>query len=310
MRTAAATVPVARFARRSPVPRRSPYLFLAPYLLVTAAFFLYPLLRAVELSFYQTAGPHARLWNGLENFTFIFGDPDFRHALLNTTVFAIISTALMLPTSLGLALLLNTGNARVKGFFRLVFFLPNVVAQTFVGIIFFVMFTPRYGLVNKLLQDLFEWGLATRWLENPSLVMPAIVLANAWLYTGLNMVYFLAALQNVDVTLVDAARIDGAGRWNVFRHVTLPAIKPVAVFVLVMCTIGSYQLFELPYALMRGTASPHGPANSGLFIVSYLYDAAYNVGDLGLAAAVGWVLALVILVISLVQLRLTGAAED
>jgi ABC-type sugar transport system permease subunit len=309
MTTVAATLP-SRFARRSPVPRRSPYLFLAPYVLLTAAFFIYPLLRAVELSFYQTAGPHARVWQGFGNFIFIFRDPDFLHALLNTTIFAVISTALMLPTSLGLALLLNTGNARLKAFFRLVFFMPNVVAQTFVGIIFFVMFTPRYGLVNKFLQDVFEWGLETRWLENPSLVMPAIVLANAWLYTGLNMVYFLAALQNVDSTLVDAARIDGAGRWAVFRHVTLPAIKPVAIFVLVMCTIGSYQLFELPYGLMRGTASPHGPANSGLFIVSYLYDAAYNVGDLGLAAAVGWVLALVILAISLVQLRLTGAADE
>jgi ABC-type sugar transport system permease subunit len=90
----------------------------------------------------------------------------------------------------------------------------------------------------------------------------------------------------------------------------LPAIKPVAVFVLVISTIGSYQLFELPYALMRGTASPHGPANSGLFMVGYLYDAAYNVGDLGLASAVGWVLALIILAISLVELRLTGSTAD
>jgi ABC-type sugar transport system permease subunit len=96
----------------------------------------------------------------------------------------------------------------------------------------------------------------------------------------------------------------------VFRHVTLPAIKPVAVFVLVISTIGSYQLFELPYALMRGTASPHGPANSALYLVTYLYDAAYVVNDLGLASAVGWVLALIILAISLVQLRLTGATAD
>jgi ABC-type sugar transport system permease subunit len=308
--SSAATASHPRFARRSPVPRRSPFLFLSPYLLLTAAFFLYPLLRAVELAFYQTAGPHARVWVGIDNFVFIFGDPDFRRALVNTTLFALVSVATMLPASLGLALLLNAGHDRLKGFFRLAFFLPNVVAQTFVGIIFFVMFTPRYGLVNRFLEDVFEWGLEARWLENPSLVLPAIVLANAWLYTGLNMVYFLAALQNVDPTLVDAAKIDGAGRWNVFRHVTLPAIKPVAVFVLVISTIGSYQLFELPYALMRGTASPHGPANSALYLVTYLYDAAYVVNDLGLASAVGWVLALIILAVSLVQLRLTGATAD
>jgi ABC-type sugar transport system permease subunit len=307
--TTAAAAP-ARFARRSPVPRRSPYLFLAPYFVLTVAFFFYPLFRAAELAFYQTAGPRARVWVGLGNFTFIFGDPDFRRALWNTTIFALVSTVTMLPTSLGLALLLNAERDRLKGVFRLVFFLPNVVAQTFVGIIFFVLFTPRYGLFNKFLQDVFEWGLETRWLENAGLVMPAIVLANAWLYTGLNMIYFLAALQNVDGTLVDAARIDGAGRWDVFRNVTLPAIKPVVVFVLVMCTIGSYQLFELPYALMRGTASPNGPRNSALFVVGYLYDAGYNVGDLGLAAAVGWVLALVILTVSLIQLRLTGSTND
>lgn len=309
MIAAGATLP-SRFTRRSPMPRRSPYLFLAPYLVLTAAFFIYPFLRAIELSFYQTAGPHARVWKGLENFTFILGDPDFHHALLNTTIFALVSTATMVPTSLGLALLLNAGNDRLKGFFRLAFFLPNVVAQTFVGIIFFVMFTPRYGLVNRFMQDVFEWGLETRWLENPAFVMPAIVLANAWLYTGLNMIYFLAALQNVDRSQVDAARIDGAGRWDLFRHVTLPAIKPVAVFVLVISTIGSYQIFELPFALMRGTASPNGPANSALFKVGYLYDAAYNVGDLGLASAVGWILALVILAISLVELRATGSTAD
>jgi ABC-type sugar transport system permease subunit len=140
--------------------------------------------------------------------------------------------------------------------------------------------------------------------------MPAIIITNLWLYAGFNMVYFLAALQNVDQNLVEAARIDGAGCWRVFRHVTLPAIKPVAIFVLLISTIGSFQLFELPYALMRSTTSPYGPNNSALFIVGYLYDAAYSIGDLGLASAVGWVLALIMLTVSLIQLKLTGAAND
>lgn len=296
--------------RRSPTPRWSPYLFLLPYFAVTLAFFAYPFLHAVELAFFQTAGPHARAWVGLGNFTYILSDPDFRTAVANTVVFAVAGTAVMVPTSLVLALILHSSKGRMRPFFRLVFFSPSVVGQIFVGIIFAVILAPDYGLLNRFLQALVGWGLETRWLENAQAVMPAIILTNLWLYAGFNMVYFLAALSAIDPNLVEAARIDGAGPWTVFRHVTLPAIRPVAVFVLLVSTIGSFQLFELPYALMRSTTSPYGPDNSALFIVGYLYEAAYSIGDLGLASAVGWVLALIMLTVSLVQLRLTGASND
>lgn len=294
----------------SPAQRWTPYLFVAPYIAVTLAFFAYPFAHAIELAFYQTAGPNARVWVGLGNFRYILSDPDFRTALYNTAVFSVAGTAIMLPTSLGLALVLNSGRGRMKTLFRLCFFSPSVVGQIFVGIIFAVVLAPDYGLLNRFLQSLVGWGLETRWLENTVTVMPAIIITNLWLYAGFNMVYFLAALQNVDQNLVEAARIDGAGRWRVFRHVTLPAIRPVAIFVLLISTIGSFQLFELPYALMRSTTSPNGPNNSALFIVGYLYDAAYSIGDLGLASAVGWVLALIILTVSLIQLKLTGASSD
>lgn len=305
-----AAVQNAPVRNRPPVRRRTPWLFLSPYLLLTAVFFAYPFFHAIELAFYQTAGPRAKVWVGLDNFRFIFSDPDFGKALSNTCLFAVVGTAVMIPASLGLALLLNASKDRVKGFFRLVFFSPNAVSPIFVGIIFTLVLAPHYGLFNRFLQALIGWGIDQRWLENPASVLPAVVIANTWLYTGFNMVYFLAALQNVDQSLVEAARIDGAGRWAVFRHVTLPSIKPVLVFVLLMCTIGSLQLFELPYALMRSSNMPAGPANSALYIVSYLYDAAYNVGDLGLASAVGWVLALIMLTVSLIQLRLTGTGTE
>lgn len=296
--------------RRSPTPRLAPYLFVAPYVIVTLAFFVYPLFHAVELAFYQTAGPRAKAFVGLDNFSFLFGDPDFHIALWNTVIFFFFGTIVILPMSLGLALLLNAGKDRMKGWFRLIFFSPNVVGPIFVGLIFILMFSPRRGVINRFLENLIGWGLETRWLENPAMVMPALVITNTWLYAGFNMIYFLAALQSVDQSLVEAARIDGAGKWGVFRNVTLPAIKPVLIFVLIMCTIGSFQLFELPYALMRAGQSPNGPANSAFFIVSYLYDAAYNVGDLGLASSVGWVLACIIFIVSLVQLKLTGATKE
>lgn len=283
--------------------RWAPYLFLLPYFLVTLVFFLYPLLYATVLAFFQTSGPSRRAFVGLDNFVFVLGDPDFRKALLNTTIFTICSIGVQLPLSLGLALLLNARNDRLKGFFRLAIFAPNLVGQVFVGILFSMLFTPRYGLFNRFIHALVGFGLEQRWLADPSLVMPAIVIASLWMYVGFNMIYFLAALQNVDQSLVEAARIDGAGPMGIFWNVTLPAIAPVATFVVVTSTIGSFQLFELPYTLLQG----FGPNNSGLTVVGYLYNHAFESGDLGTAAAVGWLLTFIILMVSLVQIRISGA---
>lgn len=287
-------------------PRYWPYLFLMPYLVVTVVFFLYPLGYATVLAFFQTAGPSRRVFVGLENFTFVLTDPDFHRALINTLIFAVASIGLQLPLSLGLAMLLNTKGDRMKGIFRLVIFAPNLVGQVFVGILFAMLFTPRYGMFNQALQLITAWGIDQRWLADPRLVMPAIIIASLWLYVGFNMIYFLAALQNVDQSLVEAAKIDGAGPVAIFWNVTRPAITPVATFVVVTSTIGSFQLFELPYILLQSSGGT-GPNNSGLTIVGYLYGFAFNSGDLGTAAAIGWILTFIILVISLIQIRLSGA---
>ena len=293
--------------RRHSVQRWAPYLFLAPYLILAAVFFVYPLIDATRLAFYQTHGALSREWVGLENFAFLLKDRNFHAAVRNTVIFAVANTTLMLPLSLALALLLNTRHGRFKGFLRVLFFSPNFVGQIFVGILFFVIFVPRYGLLNRFLQTLLGWGLETEWLTNPALVLPALVLTNLWMYVGFNMVYFLAALQNVDESLVEAARMDGAGPWAVFWNVTLPSIKPVAVFVTVVCMINSFQLFELPWAMFKQT---FGPANAAITMVGYLYDAAFNSGDLGLASAVGWVLGCVILLVSLVQIKVLGTGRE
>jgi ABC-type sugar transport system permease subunit len=289
--------------------RSAPYLFLLPFFAVTGVFFVYPLLYALVLAFHQTAGPQSKLYVGADNFSYLLGDSDFHLSLRNTIFYAACSLVIQLPLSLGLAMLLNAKNDRLKGFFRLAIFAPNLVGQVFVGILFSMLFTPRYGLFNRFLQALFGWGIDQEWLSNPNLVMPAVVIAGLWLYVGFNMVYFLAALQNVDQSLVEAARIDGAGPWSVFRNVTLPSIAPVATFVVVTSTIGSFQLFELPFALLQqfNSNAGFGPKNSGMTVVGYLYRRAFEDGDLGMAAAVGWVLTAVILLISLAQIRVSGS---
>jgi ABC-type sugar transport system permease subunit len=239
----------------------------------------------------------------------LLADPTFHTALWNTTVFAVASVCLQLPLSMFLALLLNRGPDRMRGLFRLILFCPNLVGQIFVGILFSVLFVPRYGLINRTLQMLVGWGLEAHWLENPRLVMPAIVVTSLWLWVGFNMVYFLAALQTVDRDLEEAARIDGANAWQIFWHITLPSMRHVVVFVVIMSVIGSYQLFELPLAMLS-TTEGYGPNNSGLTVITYLRSVAFQSGDLGLGSAVGCILTLIIFTVSIVEIRLAKVAED
>ena len=278
---------------------------MAPFLLLFLTFGLWPIVKSLVLAFYATNGPKSNVFVGTNNFRFLFADQSFHTAVWNTVVYAFWSVFLQLPLALGLALLLNQPWLRARDFLRLAFFSPNLLGQVFVGVLFSVLFVPQYGLINRALHWLVPgFSLGTEWLTNPAFVMPALVLTSLWMYVGFNMVYFLAALQAVDRDLYEAAMVDGANAWQQFWAVTLPSIRPVAVFVLVTATIGSFQLFELPY-IMLGNGG--GPDNAGLTIVSYLYINGFQVGDLGYASAVGWTLALGLLLISLVQMRLTGA---
>jgi ABC-type sugar transport system permease subunit len=286
--------------------RAAPYLFVAPFLLLFFTFGLYPIVRSLILAFYATNGPKSQIFVGGANFSFLLSDPDFHTAVWNTSVFAFWSVFLQLPLSLGLAILLSQRWVRGRNALRLAFFSPHLLGSVFVGVLFQVLFIPQYGLVNTALHRTTGGAipLDTRWLSEPALVMPAIVLTSLWMYVGFNMIYFLAAIQAVDKDLYEAAIVDGANGWQQFLAVTLPGIKPVAIFVLVTATIGSFQLFEMPWILLGNSS---GPNKSGLTIVMYLFQTGFITGDLGLASAIGWTLALGLLVISLIQMRLTGA---
>jgi ABC-type sugar transport system permease subunit len=287
----------------------APYIFVAPFILLFAAFSLWPIIKSVILAFYATSGPKSQVYVGTANFRFLLSDPDFHTAVKNTVIYAAWSTFLQLPLALGLAMLLSQKWLRGRNFWRLAFFFPNLLGTVFVGVLFSVLFVPQYGLVNKALNALTFGAVAldTRWLSDPGNVMPALVMTSLWMYVGFNMIYFLAALQGVDKELYEATQVDGANAWQQFWAVTVPGIRPVAVFVLVTSTIGSFQLFELPYILLGNSA---GPDNSGLTIVMYLYNTGFISGDLGYASAVGWTLALAMLCISLIQIRLTGAMKQ
>ena len=287
--------------------RTAPYVFLAPFVLSFLIFGAYPIVRSIILSLYITSGPEAQHFVGLDNYLYLLQDPDFWTAFRNTATFAIGSVALQLPISLGLAILLNRPNIRGRNVFRFIFFSPNLMGLVFSALLFMLILAPKFGLLNASLHELFGLPLTTRWLSTPELVMPALIMVALWLYTGFNMVYFLAALQSVDGELYEAATIDGAGRWSQFWHVTLPGIKPVLIFVVVLSTIGSFQLFELAYLLLGNSS---GPDQAGLTIVMYLYQNGFLGGDLGYAAAIGWTLAGMVLILSMIQLRLSGAGRE
>ena len=283
--------------------KAAPYVFVAPFVIVFVTFMLYPLVHSIVFAFQTSNGPKSTVFVGLDNFRFMLRDPDFWTAVKNTATFAFFSVFVQLPMSLGLALLLNARWVKGRNFFRLAFFSPHLVGQVFVAVLFSLIFIPRFGLLNRAIHAVAGVGLETKWLMNPDLVMPALVLTALWMYVGFNMIYFLAALQAVDPQLYEAAQVDGANRWQQFVHVTFPGIKPIAVFVMIMSAIGSFQLFELPYVLLRQTA---GPNQSGLTIVMYLYNTGFSTGDLGYASAIGWALVLIILTISLFQAKVMG----
>jgi ABC-type sugar transport system permease subunit len=288
--------------------KAAPYLFLLPFVLLFAIFLLYPLARSVVLSLYNTAGPREARFIGLGNYRFILRDIIFWKAVLNTALFTVCFLALQIPLSLGLALLLNHPRVRGRNLFRFAFVASHMVGNVFVGLMFILLLAPRQGLLNRMIGTLLPWvGTELNWRGASSLVVPAMLIASLWLSVGYAMVYFLAALQAVDTELYDAASVDGAGPWSRFWHVTLPGIRPVLVFLLLVGTIGAFQLFELPYILFD---PPTGPGGNALTIVMYLYQQGFEIGNIGYASAVGWVLVVLLVGITAAQLKITGALRD
>jgi len=287
--------------------RYAPYFFVAPFVLLFCAFMIYPLGRSIWLSLNKSAGPRLIRFSGLSNYKFLILDLIFWRAVLNTAYFTAAFLALQIPCSLGLALLLNSKRIRFRNFFRFAFFSSHLVGAVFASVIFGLLLAERHGLVNRAIGASFPFiGSEIKCLSKPALVMPAVILAALWISVGYGMIYFLAALQAVDRELYEAAQVDGANHWSQFWNITLPGIRPVLIFMILVGTIGSFQLFELPYILFGGS----GPNFSALTIVMYLFQTGFEAGDLGYASAIGWMLVLFISVVSIAQIRVMRATKE
>jgi arabinosaccharide transport system permease protein len=244
-----------------------------------------PVIQSLRLSFFKQDGVNAEAtFVGFANYVRLFTKDDlFIKSLTNTTYYALGSILLIVPLALLLALMLHRPKLRFREFFRLFFFTPNITSGVVVGIIFGLVFEEQYGLLNNLL--LVPLGLEpVRWLRDPNWVMPSIILLGVWKFTGINALYFL-----------------------VFRFVTLPMLRPVLAFVLTFAIIGSYNLFAEPVTLVGETG---GPRNAGLTITMYLYNRGFRELRMGYASAIGYTLAIIIVVLTILQLRLIRAFRD
>jgi len=278
------------------------WFFLAPALLLITVFFFVPVVASLILSvtdfdIYGIANPSNTRFVGLRNYQKLLSTPDFWNALKNTFYFAFVGGPLTIAVSLGAALLLNSKLVRFKGFFRTIYFTPFVTTLVAVAIVWRYLYHTRYGLFNYGLGKL---GIAPiDWLGDPHWAMPAIILMAVWKSFGYNMLIFIAGLQAIPEELYDAAEIDGAGPFRRFFSITLPMLTPTLVFISVITMIGYFQLFAEPYVMTQG-----GPLRSTTSVVLLMYEEGFRWWRMGYAAAVAFVLFIVILIATLLQFRL------
>jgi len=278
--------------------------FISPWLIGFLVFTLGPMVVSLGASFTSWTMLSPPTWVGLENYERMFGDdPLFAQSLLNTAYYVLLAVPLATVLALGLALILNQ-HLPGMGVFRTIFFLPSITNLVAVSILWIWVFNPEFGLLNSALRVVGVTG--PLWLQSDSWAKPALIVMSLWGIGG-SMIIFLAALQGVPHELYEAAALDGAGPVRRFRAITLPMISPAVFFSLVIGLIGGLQVFTQAF-VMTGTAQPGsegGPNNSTLFVVLYLYKKAFQEFKMGYASALAWVLFCLILIVTLVQKRLS-----
>ena len=281
---------------------RAALIFLAPALVLLTFFFFAPVLAGLALSLtdfdlYTLGDARNVRLVGFENYKDLLGSGIFWTAFANTLYFALVGGPLTVAVSLAAALLVNAKLTRFKALFRTIYFAPVVTTLVAVAIVFKYIYHPRFGMLNRFLDTL---GLPQPdWLGNPKLAMLAIILLAVWKGFGYTMIIFIAGLQQIPEELYEAARLDGAGWWRQFRHVTLPMLAPTFLFVGVVVAIGQLQIFAEPYVMTRG-----GPLNKTVTMVMLMYEQGFKFWRMGYAASVAFVLFLVIGAATVLQMKL------
>ncbi len=276
------------------------YLFISPWLISLLVFTAYPTLASFYFSLTKYTILNPPRWIGLDNFTNMFTkDTLFWKAVWNTTYYTIFSVPLSLMVALGLALLLNQ-RARGIGIYRTIYYLPSLMPVIASTLLWMVLLNPRLGLINAGLVSLGLPRLG--WLASADWSKPGLILMSLWTGTGGAMLIFLAGLKDVPQSLIDAAMIDGANRWQRLRYVIVPLLTPTIFFNLIMGVIGSFQIFG-PALVIGQNASQIGPLNSLLMYMLLIYRSAFRSFEMGYASAMALVLFIVLVLLTLVVVR-------
>ncbi|MGW3512049.1 carbohydrate ABC transporter permease [Streptomyces sp. NPDC000994] len=270
--------------------------FILPNFLGFAALTLVPVLATLLLAFTNWNSYSTPEWVGLENFRRMFDSDTFWVALSNTAWYAVGHIPLTLAASLGLAVLLNQ-KLRGVGFLRTAFFFPYITSLVAVAVVWNMLFSPDLGPVNQLLRAVGV-GHPPGWTTSTDWAMPAVIITSVWRDMGYYMVLYLAGLQAIPAELYEAARVDGAGPWQRFWHITVPSLRPTTFFVLVMLTISSFKVFDLVQIMTEG-----GPGRSTLVLSQVIFREGIKQGRFGYSSAISLVLFVIVLMITVVQFR-------
>lgn len=276
--------------------------FLFPALLILGAFTAWPMISALRLSFTDASGFGKEEWVGLGNYARIFTDPVIINAVINTALYALLFTPTAVALALALALLLNDPRLPFRGFFRTALFLPFIISLAVAAIAWTYLIDPQVGLLNYWLGTA---GIRIgNVLQDPALAMPAVAFVAVWKSFGFYMVIFLAGLQEIPGSLYEAAKVDGAGPFTRFRHVTMPMLSNTTAFVLIFALIAALQAFDQIYVMTGG--GPYGHTET---VVMQIYTSGFRKLDVGFASALSYVLLAATLLLSVIQFVFFGKRE-
>ncbi|MGG1675654.1 carbohydrate ABC transporter permease [Neobacillus sp. NRS-1170] len=273
------------------------YGFLLPNLLGLTVFIFVPMVYAFYVSLHDWNALSPKVYIGFDNYKKLAADKDWWNSVYKTFIFTIIYVPMLFAGSLFLAVIMNSIKQKFVGIARTMFLLPFAITSVISAVIWMFLYDPRNGFINQFL-DLF--GLQhQQFLGSTSQALISVIIVILWINLGYNMMIFLAAIKEIPGDYYEAASIDGATGWKAFWHITLPLLRPTSVFILVVTTIGSFQVFDQIMVMTKG-----GPANSTMVSVLYIYKQAFEFLNMGYASALAVVLFLIIFVLSLAQLRL------
>ncbi|PRY14594.1 carbohydrate ABC transporter permease [Kineococcus rhizosphaerae] len=296
--------------RRSPLRFWPQYVAVSPFFLIFAAFGLFPLGFSAWLAFHRWDGVNPVTFAGLDQFRFLLEDATFRKAVVNTIIIWIMATVPMLAMSLAIAAMLNAVR-RFRTFYQVVLFLPSVTSIVAIAIFFKAIFNNQVGVVNQVLEGIGLPGV--EWLNGYWTIKIVLATLMTWQWVGYNAIIYFAGLQAISTEVYEAAKLDGAGALRTFVSITVPLLRPIILFTVVVSTIGGMQTFAEPQVLFGSNASINpnsgGPGQAGLTMVLYFYQQAFNNNNYGYGAAIAYGVFAVIAVFALLNWRLTARSE-